>query len=333
MEYDVAFVIEKLADMGYIRPVKPSGNWYQICCPIHNNGRERKPSCGVLLHDEYRNGELRKQGSFHCFSCHYSKNMPDAITDIFAMHGLTVSGDDWMVQNVPGYKVDNSKIQNLVPQDMMTDIFDSYAADSLRMRFKAKPTYVSESELASYRMTVPYMYQRRLTDEIIEKYDVGYDANHIPPGRSKPLPCITFPVRDINGNTLFFCRRSIEGKYFNYPKGVEKPVYGLYELPKDCKSVIICESIFNCLTAVAYGFNAVALMGTGNQLQIRQLRQLGVREYIICLDNDDAGNSGAEKLKKALSDTAFTWKITVPEGRDVNQLEKEEFLEVYNNKE
>ena len=55
------------------------------------------------------------------------------------------------------------------------------------------------------------MYKRRSTDEIIEKFDVGFD-NHFELkdkfGKVKSvLRCLTFPVRDINGNTLFIAEK------------------------------------------------------------------------------------------------------------------------------
>ena len=117
--------------------------------------------------------------------------------------------------------------------------------------------------------------------------------------------------------------------------GIEKPVYGIYELPKDAKSICICESIFNALTCVAYGYNAVALLGTGTPAEISQLQRLGAHEFVLCLDNDAAGRRGAKKLKKALSGNAIIWTVTIPPitdpesgevtNRDVNDLTKEEF--------
>ena len=115
--------------------------------------------------------------------------------------------------------------------------------------------------------------------------------------------------------------------------GVTKPVYGIYELPKDCKSVIVCESVFNALTAVVYGYNAVALLGTGNQYQIDQLKKLGVREFTICLDGDEAGRKGTEKLKKALSGVGMVWTIQMPVDKDVNDCTKEEFDKFYASRE
>lgn len=331
---DVEQVLTKLSDLDYIRLGKRTGNWYSIYCPFHSNGQEKKPSCGVLLNDEYRNGTKWEAGMFHCFACSYSAKLPKAVADILANNSVKADSIQWLSDNIPGFVYEKSEEGNsLIDNSTVVDLLDKFAADNLRMRLKSLPTYISEEELASYRYTVPYMYERKLTDAVIAKYDVGYDANHVPPGRKQPLPCVTFPVRDLTGGTLFFCRRSIVGKYFNYPEGVTKPVYGLYELPKGCKSVVVCESVFNALTAVVYGYNAVALLGTGNTYQIDQLKKSGIREFVLCLDNDDAGRKGVKKLKKALGSTSFVWVATVPEGKDLNDLTKEEFDEVYRNKE
>ena len=194
--------------------------------------------------------------------------------------------------------------------------------------------FLTEEELSSYRFTVQYMYDRKLTDEVIEKYDIGFDPNFVLPGRKKATPCITMPVHDKDGNVLFFCRRAIDVKIYNYPENVVKPVYGIYQLPKGCKSVIICESIINALTAVVYGYCAVALMGTGNAYQIDQLKRLGVQEFVLCMDPDDAGRRGAKKLKNALKSVALVWNISLPDGKDLNDLEnKAEFDYYYSMKE
>lgn len=268
----------------------------------------------------------------NCFSCGWAKSLPDTVTEILKRRKISsLSGMEWLKENIPGFDGDNSEFDYLIPRNLMNPMQHKYAFDYLQSLTKVNksPTYVSEEELATYRMTVPYMYQRGLTDEIIEKYDIGYDANFIPPGRKKPVPCVTFPVKDIKGNTLFLCRRSIEGKMFHYPQGVEKSVYGLYELPPNPKSVIICESCFNALTAVKYGYNAVALLGTGTSYEIQQLRMSGIPMFVLCLDGDDAGQRGAIKLKRALSDVAIVWTIHMPPDKDLNDCTKEEFDQLY----
>ena len=329
---DIETALDYMDKAGLIRLGRPAGKWHQLYCPFHNNGQERKPSCGCSLEGEYRNGVEYQPGTFHCFSCSASYSFSHGIREILKLKDSSLDAHTELRKYVEGQSA--QQIESLVPNELFGSVMSKYAAEDVRTRVSANQNkYVSEEELASYRFTVPYMYERRLTDAVIEKYDVGFDGNYIPPGRKKPLPCVTFPVRDETGGTLFFCRRSVEGKFFNYPEGVEKPVYGIYELPKNCQEVIICESVFNALTSVVYGHPAVALLGTGNAKQIEQLKRLGCKSYVICLDNDEAGHKGEEKLKKALSKSGFVWIMHVPEDKDVNQLEYSEFIECYNNKE
>ena len=331
MQIDPESVIRKVGEMGLIDIIRPIGDWYQCRCPIHNNGTEKKPSCGISLHDQYRNGKRYPALRLNCFSCHYNGSLADALTVVLKRKGISKSGFDWLKENVPGFESEEVDFDYLIPQEISQSLQSKFAIDYLNSQIISETkSYVSESELASYRMTVPYMYQRGLTDEIIEKYDIGYDANFIPEGRKKPLPCVTFPVKDLQGNTLFLCRRSIEGKFFHYPKGVEKSVYGLYELPKGVKSVIVCESCFNALTCIKWGYPAVALLGTGTSYEIDQLKQLGIPEFILCLDGDDAGQRGMEKLKKALSRVAIVWTIHMPADKDVNDCTQDEFEHFYN---
>ena len=329
---NIEAVLSIMSSQGLIRLNRKMDKYYSVYCPIHNGGNERKPSCGVLLETEYRNGRKYPQGSFHCFSCSWAKSLPDTLTEIFKIKGIPKTGNQWLQENVAEYDP-NIEVDTLLPPSIMQVINSKYAVDYVSSKLKTNQSYISEEELQSYRYTVPYMYERKLTDEIIEKFDVGYDGNWIPEGRKKPIPCITFPVRDIKGNTLFICRRSIEGKIYNYPKGTVKSVYGIDVLTKDMKSVIICESIINALTCWGWGYPAVALLGTGNTHQVSQLRQLGIRDFVLCMDGDEAGHKATAKLKKALQEFAIVWVVNMPDGKDVNDCTKEEFEELYNHKE
>ena len=327
---DPEFIIRKVGEMGLIDIIRPVGDWYMCRCPIHNEGQEKKPSCGISMHDQYRNGKRYPALRMHCFSCNFNGSLADALTQVLRRKGIGQTGLDWLKENIPDFEVSEDDFEYLISSDVSSVLQNKFALDYFDVQAQqSKVNYVPESELASYRLTVPYMYQRGLTDEIIEKYDIGYDANFIPPGRKKPLPCITFPVKDKHGNTLFLCRRSIEGKFFHYPQGVEKSLYGMYELPKGVKSILVCESCLNALKAVRFGYNAVALLGTGTSYEIEQLKTLGVPEFVLCLDGDEAGQRGTEKLKRALSKVAIVWTIKMPSDKDVNDCTKEEFDALY----
>jgi len=337
-EEQIRSTLKVLESFGMLQLVKPVGNYYQIHCPNkagHVGGEDKRPSCGILLRDEVRDGKVTPAGWCHCFACGYRKMLPDVVTDLLKDKNITRSGLEWLKENVPGFNYDESDFDYLIPPELSSEIVNKYAINYIQSKMNTTPEYVSEKELASYRLIVPYMYERKLTDEIINKYDVGYDANFRPQGKKNPIPCITFPIRDIEGHTLGFCRRSIKGKFFFMDSGKAKSVYGLYELPKGAKSVVITESCFNCLTACRYGYNAVALLGTGTEAEIHQLKMIGASEFVLCLDNDSAGQRGAKKLKKALSRVAIVRMMTIPPrvdpqsgeeiARDVNDLSKEEF--------
>lgn len=281
--------IQKLKDM------KCVGDDLQITCPIHKGGNESNPSAGVLLTPK---GDT-PAGFCHCFVCQYKATLPKLISDCFNIQDNGEFGKMWLLTN------------------FANDDFQERESFRVQERSKVKPReYVSESELEQYRYYHPYMYKRKLTDEIISKFDVGYDRN---------TDCITFPTNDEYGNCLFITRRSVKGKFFNYPKNVEKPVYGLDKIPTNCKSVIVCESILNALTCWVYGYPAIALLGLGTEHQYEILKKSDIRNFILGFDGDSAGDSGAQRFIKNFNQNCSIKLLTLPRGKDINDLTKEEF--------
>lgn len=332
---DIEQTLRVLETNGLFRLGKPTGDWYQIYCPVHSAGGESHPSCGVLLHDKYSNGEMTPAGLCHCFACGMSKMLPEVVGIALGHKGINQDGKEWLKANAPGLGWDEDGLVNynrLIPDNIVININNQIALQKMKAKMaETKRTYVSEEELQRYRYTVPYMYERKLTDKSIEEYDIGFDAEFVPYGRKKPVPCITFPVRDPQGRTLYIVRRSIEGKFYFIPDNVPKVVFGMDLIPKDCNEVMICESFINAITAHQYGFNAVALMGTGSHEQYKILRTLGVRRFVIALDPDQPGVNGTKKLKKALSDIALVYDMTkyLPVGKDINDCQEYEVRYAY----
>ena len=261
-----------------------------ISCPFHKDGQERKPSCGVRKED----------GWVHCFACGESSSLAQMISRCLGYNDLGQQGLGWLKTNFLG---DISVNRNL-------------NLDLSRNTSIIKNQFVTEDELKKYRYYHEYMFKRKMTEEVIEKFDIGYDVN---------TNCITFPVRDSDGNCLFVARRSVIGKYFNYPTNIEKPVYGLYELPNNVDEIIICESMINCITCYVYRKCAVALNGTGTEYQISQLSKLNCRKFILALDPDEAGEKGCNRIYKSLHRNKIITKYVIPKGKDINDLTREEF--------
>lgn len=289
----------------------------QFSCPMHKDGQEINPSCGITTHDiKYRDGKTVKAGTVHCFACGYVDTLHGMISKLFGYNDMGAFGANWLKKNFMTVEFESRP-------DIQLDL----SRDTTKSQ--QKRTYISEEELDSYRYIHPYMYKRKLTDDIIEMFDVGYDPNFRMSANSNPIPCITFPVRDLTGGTLFIARRSVNSKFFNYPAGVEKPLYGIYELSRLQEypdEIIICESIINCLTCYVYGKYAIALNGTGTSDQYTAIKNLPCRKIILGLDPDSAGNHGRERLRNALGDSKIITDYLIPEGKDINDLTKEEFL-------
>ncbi len=278
--------------------IKELPNDIMVSCPFHKEGQERKASCGLRKEDGY----------MHCFTCGESLSLVQMISRCFGVNDLGQYGLTWLKNNFLGDILQERNINLDVSRKLQNKV----------------NTFVSEKELEQYRYYHPYMYKRRLTDEIINIFDVGFDIN---------TNCITFPVKDEYGNCLFIARRAVDYKYFNYPSNVEKPVYGLYELKKYGKnvdSVIICESIINCLTCWVYGKYAVALNGTGTQYQYQQLKKLNCRKLVLGLDPDNAGRKASIKLYQNLkAHKIITFLKGIPEGKDINDLSQEQFENLF----
>lgn len=304
------------------RTFKDSGDNVMTECPYHKGGQERKPSAGFH----------KDTGVFHCFTCGETHQLHEVISHCFGKDDYGVYGWNWLLKNFLTIGVEERKDVRLDlergKRDMGSEcsiVGDSSVVGANNM---ANISFVTEEELDSYRYIHPYMYQRKLTDEIIELFDIGYD---------KETDCITFPIRDIKGNVVAVARRSTKGKYFNYPSGFEKPVYGLYEIMQRWSrgfrggtvysdEIIICESMIDALTCWVYGKYAVALNGLGTELQFKQLRELPCRKLILATDSDEAGMRARKRIRDNIKNKIITEYILPKGKKDINELSKEEFL-------
>ena len=308
IDVSVIEVLEKLKEDYYNRTEKvifkdivdKNTENIMITCPFHKNGEESRPSCGVLR--EEKNG--RPTGTVHCFTCGYTGTIQQMISDLLGYNDSGLEGERWLINNF---------------FDNLYEGRERLKLNFERTTVKKLEQFISEEELEKYRYYHNYMWKRKLTREIVNEFDIGFD---------KDTRSITFPVNNINGKCLFIARRSVDNKMFMLPKDIEKPVYGLDKVIKSGKGeAIICESVFNALTCYVYGnIPGLALFGTGTAYQYEQLKKSGIRHFILGFDGDDAGDKGRKRFFNALKDYAFISYYEVPRGCDLNDLTKEEFL-------
>ena len=284
-----------------------NGDNVQTSCPFHKNGQERKPSFGV-------NGEIDR---CHCFSCSWSGTIEEMISELYGYQDEGKFGKRWLIKRFNTVEIetrpnimDGFHGRNNSLNDRNINRLDNLNNNSVYN------TYISDEELDKYRYIHPYMYERGLTDEIIERFDIGYDREQKE---------ITFPVRDIEGRCVFIAGRSTERKFFRLPKGMDKPIYcsHLFRYGTYTRAYIT-ESFLNCLTCWKYDKPAMALIGTGNRKQYEILNKLPVREYILAFDPDEAGRKATERFRKNVHGKIIK-ELVYPDNRDINDLQ-EEFL-------
>lgn len=311
-----------------LKDIKDGPANVMITCPFHNHGQEHKPSMGV-----------KKQGGIaHCFTCGEVVDFTELVS--YCVNGTKSSqfGTTWLLNRYRDFTFQTLK-ETLKFNEFRGKEKDKLIVAKCRGEHsdvnivtgkRESKHFVSETELDSYRWTHPYWTKRGITDEsIIELFDLGYD---------KKTDCITFPVRDVNGNCEFVARRSVRTKFFQYPPGVSKPLYGLYEifattkvdghdvhvLPCLPKELFVCESMIDCILLWQSRHIAVALNGLGNDRQFKQLMDLPIRHIILATDNDNAGRKAKDRIKKYVHNKIFTDIIFPKDIKDIGECSREQ---------
>ena len=294
---------QQLEDEGtfIFRRTKSLGNNFQFSCPFHAGGTERHPSCGMSRSASYSGSKVTEAGTVHCFTCGYTAGLTEFVSNVLGRQDGGFYGNQWLKRNF-------GTASEVVREGIKQEAF-------YRNRGTKKVQYstIPEEELDKYRFIHPYMYERKLTDELIEMFDIGYDKLH---------DCITFPVRNLDGETVFFNRRSVRSKFHQYGEDDPKTefLYGQYELDafseyfdEPINQVFVTESVINCLTLWSLKIPAVALMGVGGGNQINLLKRLPYRTIVLALDPDNAGQKAQEKIYKQIKRNKIVRFLNYPD--------------------
>lgn len=297
--------IHKITNGRYLNKIHKRGDNIAITCPVHKNGQERNPSCYVY---NDRHSDSVPYGWYRCFTCGDQGPLYKLVS--ICLSTSIENAKQWLIDNYSNTFTEKSIELPLIELSKNTNL---------------KHDYLDESILNEYAFFHPYMFQRGLTEEVILKFRIGYD---------KKSNAITFPVWDEKNNLLGITKRNVDTKFFHIPENMGKPIYLLnYVLNENIKDVVVCESQLDALKCWVWGIPAIALLGTGTKKQYKILNNCGIRFYHLALDNDLAGQHGTKRFLENIRKDVFVDIIKIPEGKDVNDLDKDEFLKlerVYN---
>ncbi len=97
-----------------------------------------------------------------------------------------------------------------------------------------------------------------------------------------------------------------------------KPALGLAALGPSPPWVVVAEGVFDRLTLAAWGYPAVAALGTQGMDKVAAALR-GCPRVFLAFDNDDAGNTAADSLRQLLGNRAAV--VNLPDGiADVGEL-------------
>lgn len=166
-----------------------------------------------------------------------------------------------------------------------------------------------------------YLHKRGLTDEVIDKYKLGY-------GQFYRKQWITIPIKDVYGNYSYFKLRQdpADGdEKITYPKtGAEAQLYDWEMLENVNGSLMVCEGELDRLALISKG--VIAVTSTHGAMTFKEhwaerIQKCG--KVYVCFDLDDAGRKGSERVAKMVENggSCETYMVTLPselgEGGDI----------------
>jgi len=142
---------------------------------------------------------------------------------------------------------------------------------------------------------------------------------------------LVIPIHDLQSNLVGSVTRRINAipKYM-YSKGLKKSqvIFGAHKLTEPKKYVCITEGSLDTMWLNQNGYPSVAILGaTMSRSQLDILRSLRTEEYILCFDNDDAGQRAISKAMLDISTSFMVSYIKMPKKyKDVQDVRSEALL-------
>jgi DNA primase len=268
------------------------GSDFIIFCPYHNN--TRTPA-----------GEVSKEsGLFFCFSCQQTVELQELI--------MKMTGRSYF-----------ESIRFIKSKEKETNI-----EDLVNKKLYKPKEFIQYDELLIKRLNnqaldspraMRYFEGRQIFKRSVEKFSLGY---------SEKQDMVTIPVQSPDGMTIGFVARTVEGKEFKNTPGLPKSkiLFNLHRV-KQSNKVYVVESSFDAIRIDQVGFPAVATLGANvSSSQIELIKKYFNDVYIVS-DNDNAGNTMANKLIDKIGSKAYIIKLN-SKYKDIGDMLDSDIIEL-----
>ncbi len=294
--------------IGQYVTLKRAGTKYIGLCPFHN---EKTPSFSVTP----------ERNLFYCFGCHKGGTIFDFVME---MENMTFPEALKFLGKKAGVEV-NDRFENSGDNKKREALKELYRRVAGSFHYILKTS--GEAEVAR-----AYLKLRGLTDEVIEKFQIGWapvdrswlrkfltekgyskdflEESGIFSSRGIFYPLfsarIMFPITNNIGDVIAFSGRTLEDngpKYINSPETEiflkKSNLYGLSHSIKSIrenKNAVLCEGQLDVISMHQAGINnAVAPLGTAYTDNQANVLKRYADKILICFDGDSAGKKATKK--------------------------------------
>lgn len=278
--------------------LKPSKGG-QYCCPFCGSGTH-KNGTGAMHYYNPTN-------TFTCFACNKSGDILDLYQHL---NNIDFNGAVEQAAAELNIIIDRHQEPKTMPQSHNADIINDKPIITAQEPIKRNTEPLKRDFTAYYEEcaarienadAVSYLTARGISIDTAKRMCLGYDPQADPANSNHPTARVIIPVT--KGH--YIGRRTDGIKEFAKlnNKGAEIGIFNTAALYANNETVFITEGAFDALSVIECGAAAIALNSTSNaDVLIKMIEQSPTEAtLIICLDNDNAGNKGAETLKKGFN--------------------------------
>ena len=327
-------------------------------CPLCQHGtREHKAGLGV--------NPRSKSGGLKCFGCEWAGDIIDLYEKVHGTDHNTALKDCAAILNItidPWTRDDGDRIGAGVKEHFKTtpaqdrnpeDDIDDYTGETYLLNVTPE-VMAAHDALKNNPEAMKHFTDRGLSEEIIDRYMFGYDAegyNHFlkaHPGhqtKSKKAGLYNFilPYPSADGSYTYFLaeiadRTQIDdynGKYRKVSTGdtdLKAQIFNERYLQNPPEVIFICEGVYDALSVETAGGKAVAFVGTAHRRFLSLCKTYRPKtHFVISLDNDGAGQMAIDRVKEGLDILQIPYTVkTAEDAKDFNealQKDKDKFME------
>lgn len=285
-----------------------------------------------------------EKNAFQCFSCHAKGNVLDFVA---AMEQCSVRDAGLKLQDWFGLAVGGPLSQPSRPtlpavgarQKADNAGSGSLATDSQLAREErtGEPERATNKPLSFQLKGIDhghaYLTGRGINRETAETFGVGLFA-----GKGSMSGRVVIPIHNAAGELVAYAGRAIDNTEPRYklPTGFHKSaeLYNLHRAIAAAKrGLIVVEGYFDAMKVHQAGYSfVVALMGCTMSEGQERLLVAHADQVLVMLDGDAAGQQGTDELLLRLSRKVWVKGVTVPEGKQPDQLMPEELHQLLKEK-